>query len=98
MSGAGLTAAAVIANFHQRRVVPLMERALPIFKMTEDADPAALARSRMLEEPFPPADAATRARRAVEIRKMRCDDTDLWAIKMRPTEGYIELVRIRLLI
>jgi len=27
----GLTAAAVIANFHRQRVIPLVERALPIF-------------------------------------------------------------------
>ena len=33
----GLTAAIVIANFHRRRVLPLMERKLPLFQMTEDA-------------------------------------------------------------
>ena len=30
----GLTAAAVITNFHQHRVIPLVERALPIFQLT----------------------------------------------------------------
>ena len=30
----GLTAAAIIANFHRQRVIPLVERALPIFKLT----------------------------------------------------------------
>jgi len=35
----GLTAAIVIANFHRRRVLPLMERELPLFKMTEEAPP-----------------------------------------------------------
>jgi len=30
----GLTAAAVIANFHRQRVIPLVERALPIFELT----------------------------------------------------------------
>ena len=30
----GLTAAAVIANFHRQRVIPLVERALPIFQLT----------------------------------------------------------------
>ena len=89
-----LTAAAVIANFHRRRVVPLMERALPIFKMTESADPAALARSRMLEDPLPVAYAATRARRAVEMRKMNYGDDDLWSFKMRPEEGYFPAVSI----
>ena len=33
----GLTAAIVIANFNRRRVLPRMERKLPIFKMTEGA-------------------------------------------------------------
>jgi hypothetical protein len=39
MAEAGLTTAAVIANIHEQRVVPLMEKALPIFKMTVGADP-----------------------------------------------------------
>ena len=30
----GLTAAAVIANFHRQRVIPLTERSLPIFDLT----------------------------------------------------------------
>ena len=89
-----MTAAAVIANFHQQRVVPLMERALPIFKMTESADPAALAGSRMLEELLPVAFAAMRARCAVETRKMRCGNDDLWSFKMRPEEGYFPVVSI----
>ena len=33
----GLTAAIVIANFNRRRVLPLTERKLPLFKMTEGA-------------------------------------------------------------
>ena len=33
----GLTAAIVIANFNRWRVLPLMERKLPLFQMTEDA-------------------------------------------------------------
>ena len=90
----GLTVAAVITNFHQQWVVPLMERALPIFKMTGSADPAALSWSRMLEDPLPVAFAATRARRAVEMRKMNCGDNDLWSFKMRPEEGYFPVVSI----
>jgi hypothetical protein len=43
----GLTAGAVLAFLHHRRVVPLMERPLRIFEMTETADPIALARSRL---------------------------------------------------
>jgi hypothetical protein len=35
----GLMAAAVIANFHQQRVVPLMEKKLAIFQLTPEAAP-----------------------------------------------------------
>ena len=31
LAGKGLTAAIVITNFHRRRVLPLMERKLPLF-------------------------------------------------------------------
>jgi hypothetical protein len=60
----GLTAGYVLANLHHRWIIPLMERLLRIFEMTEVADPIALARSRLLPDPFPRAFAATRARRA----------------------------------
>ena len=33
----GLTAAAVIVNFHRQRVIPFMERRLPIFDLTPEA-------------------------------------------------------------
>ena len=33
----GLMVAAVIANFHRRRVIPLVERRLPIFELTPEA-------------------------------------------------------------
>jgi hypothetical protein len=48
----GLTAVGVLAFLHHRRVVPLMERPLCIYEMTEEADPIALARSRMLPTPL----------------------------------------------
>jgi hypothetical protein len=51
LSEQGLTAMGVLAFLHHRRVVPLMERPLCIFEMTEEADPIALARSRMLLTP-----------------------------------------------
>ena len=35
----GLTAAAVIANFHRQRVLPLMERKLAIYQLTPEAVP-----------------------------------------------------------
>ena len=57
-----LTAAAVIANFHQQMVIPLMERRLPIFDMTPKA---AAEGSRMSSELLPLDVAAQRARSAV---------------------------------
>ena len=46
----GLTAAAIIANFHRQRVIPLMERRLPIFDLTPEA---AVEGSRMSSELLP---------------------------------------------
>ena len=37
MAKKGLTAPAVIANFHRQRVIPLMERRLAIFELTPEA-------------------------------------------------------------
>jgi hypothetical protein len=64
----GLTAGCVLTNLHHRRIVPLMERRLRIFEMSEDADPVALAESRLLRDLFPWQYAATRARRAIDLR------------------------------
>ena len=58
----GLTAAAVIANFHRQRVIPLMERRLPIFELTLEA---AAEGSRMSSVLLPLDAAAQRARSAV---------------------------------
>jgi hypothetical protein len=79
-----LTAGCVLANLHHRRIVPLMERRLRIFEMSEDADPVALAESRLLRDPFPWSYAATRARRAIDLRSGRCDDASLWVLEMLP--------------
>ena len=46
----GLTAAAVIANFHRQMVIPLMERSLPIFGLTPGV-PASGSRTSMVEFP-----------------------------------------------
>jgi hypothetical protein len=81
----GLTPGCVLANLHHQRVVPLMERLLRIFEMTEVADPVALVRSRLLRDPFPRAFAATRARRAIDLRSGRCGDDVLWVFEMLPT-------------
>ena len=85
----GLTAAAVIANFHRQRVIPLMERVLPIFKLTPGAWASG---SRTSVELLPRDIAARRARSAVA--EFPNDPEDLWRIKMRPEPGYISLVSL----
>jgi hypothetical protein len=84
LAARGLTAATVLAFLHHRRVVPLMERPLRIFEMTETANPVALARSRMLPRPLLREYAATRARSAVDTRSLRSDQS-LWDLEMLPT-------------
>jgi hypothetical protein len=64
-------------NLHHRRIVPLMERALRIYEMHEDADPVALAQSRFMPDLFPREYAATRARRAIDLRTSQNDDAAL---------------------
>jgi hypothetical protein len=78
----GLTAASVLANLHHRRIVPLMERRLRIFEIREEADPVELAQSRLLPDLLLLEYAATRVRRAVNLRAMRVNDTALWAFTM----------------
>jgi hypothetical protein len=51
---AGLGATSVLANLHHRRIVPLMERELRIYEMSETANPVSLVRSRLLRDSFPP--------------------------------------------
>jgi hypothetical protein len=80
----GLTAGCVLTNLHHRRIVPLMERRLRIFEMDESANPIALAESRLLLDLFSREYAATRARRAIDLRAGRSDDTALWAFAMLP--------------
>jgi hypothetical protein len=84
LAGRGLTAATVLAFLHHRQVVPLMERPLRIFEMTETANPVALARSRILPSPLLREYAATRVRSAVDTRSLR-SDRSLWDLKMLPT-------------
>jgi hypothetical protein len=84
LADAGLTAASVLANLHHRQIVPLMERRLRIFEMEETADPKALAQSRPLPDLLPQEYAATRARRSINLRAMRVDNTALWVFTMLP--------------
>jgi hypothetical protein len=43
LASRGLNVEVVLAHLHHRRIVPLMERPLCIFEMTEEADPVAVA-------------------------------------------------------
>jgi hypothetical protein len=92
LAGCGLTAGVVLANLHHRRVVPLMERPLRIYEMTEIADPVALAKSRLLPTPFPRAFASTPARRAIDPKSGRCDDKAMWDLEMLPTGPLVNRV------
>jgi hypothetical protein len=84
LAGRGLTAEAILAYLHHRRVVPLMERPLRIFEMTETADPIAMARSRTLQSPLLQEYAATRARSAIDPKSAR-NDRPLCDLEMLPT-------------
>ena len=83
----GLTAAAVIANFHRQRVIPLTERSLPIFSLTPGA-PASVSRTSTVL--LPRGIATRRARNTVA--EFPDDANDLWEIKMRPDPLSIRVI------
>ena len=83
----GLTAAAVIANFHRQRVIPLMERRLPIFDLT----PEAAAEGSGMSSKLLSLDAAVQRARSA-VARFPSDPEDLWKTKMHPEKGYISLV------
>ena len=85
----GLTAPAVIANFHRQRVIPLMERRLAIFELTPEA---AAEGSRMLSVLLS-LDAADQRAKSV-VAHFPSDPEDLWRIKLCPEDGYISLVSL----
>jgi hypothetical protein len=89
LADAGLTAASVLANFHHRRIIPLMERRLRIFEMHEEADPVALEQSRLLPDQLPQEYAATRARRAINLKVIRNDNVALWLFVMLPHDPLV---------
>jgi hypothetical protein len=91
LAARGLTEATVLAFLHHRRVVPLMERPLCIFEMTQAADPVALARSRMLPSPLQREYALTRARSAVDTRLL-CSDRSPWELEMLPTGPLVSMI------
>jgi hypothetical protein len=92
-----LTAEVVLAHLRHRRVVPLMERPLRIFEMTETADPVALARSRTLPSPLLWDYVVTRAQSAVDSRSVRTDGSP-WDLEMLPAgplvSGVLDFVSI----
>jgi hypothetical protein len=61
-----------------------MERWLRIFEMEDTAYPVALAESRLLPDLLPQEYAATRARRAINLKAVRHGDDDLWSFVMLP--------------
>jgi hypothetical protein len=73
-----------------------MERRLCIFEMHEEADPVVLVQSRLLPDLLLQEYTATRARRAVNLRAMRVDDTALWAFTMLPEGSLVSRVPTRL--
>ena len=85
----GLMAAAVSANFHRQRVIPLTERNLPIFDLTPEAPYVGSRTSNVL---FPHDVAARRAKSAVAEFPDTPDD--LWKIKICPEEGYLYVVSL----
>jgi hypothetical protein len=89
LADGGLTTGCVLANLHHQRIVTMMERPLRIFEMHEDADPVALAQSRVLSGLFSREYAATRARCAIDLRAGRNNDTALWAFTMLPVSPLV---------
>jgi len=81
LEGKGLTAAAVVANFHWQRM-------LPLFKLTPEAPSKG---SWMMEEALSHEITAQRA--GCTVAPPPTGLRDLWGIKMRPEVGYIQLVR-----
>jgi hypothetical protein len=61
-----------------------MERGLRIFEMEEMANPVAQARSWLIHDPLPPEYAATRARRAINLKAVKNSNDDLWSFVMLP--------------
>jgi hypothetical protein len=84
LADARLGAALVLANLHHRRIIPLMERELRIYEMSDATDPTALARSQMLHDRFPQEYATTRARRVINLRSVPHGRDDLWSFVMLP--------------
>jgi hypothetical protein len=79
-----LGVASIITNFHYRRIVPLMERELYIFEMSDAANPVLFVHSWLLHERLLKKYAATRARRTINVKAVSHGDDDLWSFVMLP--------------
>jgi hypothetical protein len=84
LADAGLEAASILANLHHRRIIPLMEKELRIFEMSNATNPTSLARSRLLQDRLLSEYAATRARRAFSLKSVPHSHDDLWSFVMLP--------------
>jgi hypothetical protein len=84
LADARLGAASVLTNLHHRRIVPLMERELRIYEMSEASNPTSLARSLFLNDRSPPEYAATRARRGISLKAGQHSNDELWSFVMLP--------------
>jgi hypothetical protein len=85
LADAGLGASSALTNLHHQRIIPLQERRLRIFEMGEVADPVVLAQSWLAHDPFPQEYAATRARRAINLKAVRHSNDDLCRSLCSPT-------------
>jgi hypothetical protein len=84
LADAGLGAASVLANLHHRRIVPIMERELRIFEMSDAANPTLLACSQLLQDRLLPECAAMRARHTISLKSVPHSTDDLWSFVMLP--------------
>jgi hypothetical protein len=88
LRGKELTAAGVVAAIHRRRVLPLIERRLPLWEMTLGVDLEGL---RMSSDPLPVDD----LHRRVAGTLGKPDVGTLSQLLMRPDRGCVSLVSVR---
>jgi hypothetical protein len=62
--------------------------------MSDAADPVAQAQSRLLPDPLPQEYAATRARRAINLKAVRHGNDDLWLFVMLPHGPLVSRISI----
>jgi hypothetical protein len=87
LSKAGLTAAVVVANFHKRRVLPLMSRRIFLDDMKEGTS---WEGTRMAPDELEHDEVVRRVKKAVGIKDK--DAPLIWKVPMRPDPGYQRVV------